>query len=630
MGEHTFKIDFVVNNTQTKEARLEESQGYKLVEAIATEALKRIGKTRDDEANKAKANVRALLTDEQVAARAREALIDQTNRKAIKAHMDQMDAAKKAAQAQVQAQKEVADQTAKWNSATQAVIGSLTTVVGAAGGITSLGSAVGLVVEAFRRARDQAYDAGQMAREYRDTLRELAALKGQTAPTTAVMRQEIDLRRITLQNAGAAKDLQTTFLGGAQAAIDTGKISKGDAQRFMEFVGSMQSAEGSSPQAYGNLASTIPLAAKGTMSGEDASRMFAQLFRIAQPSKATFGQLAEQMSATAGMTMSGQFRDIRRQFALGSFLGIGTPGEAGTGLEQLGRMTVGSLKDMTKAPGASMTPAEYLSKLGATDQMDVVDISNLMLGDAEKEQARLQKQGKQLNIQSYLRDRGYSNIQDINRFTQLFGGRDMYRSKFAPMMDQLPSMADAQRPINEYRVSPDAQAKRAALEGDIAKLSQGVGPLEFAQSLERRAFAKAQSEGKLSGNFEDWKGSIEMSGFMQEMLRAEAGRVGIDATVRQGPGSFMGPGARIDPLSKYFRGLPGTREQAQGFEELGSEIARRGGDPMGSNTKLIELFEKNTAAAVKTEEAMRQLVARMPAPQPQAFNPGGKNAGRQP
>lgn len=631
MGEHQFKIDFVVNNAQTKEARAEEKAGYELIEKIATEALKRIGKSRDDDAQRAKQAVRELLTEEQVAAKARDALIDSTNKKAVKAALAQMDAAKKSAAAQVQAAKEATDQTAKWNATTQMVVTSLSSVIGAVGGINSLGSAVSFVADAFRRARDQAYDAGTMARDYRDALRELAQLKGQTAPTADILRQEIDLRQKTLQSAGSAKDLQASFLGGAQAAIDTGKLKQSDVAGYMKFVGSMQAMEGTNPDAYGKLASVIPLAAKGNISGEDASKMFAQLFRIAQPSAAKFSQLAEQMSATSGMTASGQFRDLRRQFALGSFLGVNTPGEVGTGVEQLGRMTIGSLKDQTAAPGAAMSPMEYLSKLGANDQMDVVDIADLMLKDAEQEDARMQKQGKRLNIQSYLRERGYSNIQDINRFTQLYGGRDLYRQKFQPMMDQMPTMAEAQKPINEFQVSPTGQAKRAAVDQDIAKLSQGIGPLEYYQSLEQRTFAKAQAEGKVTGSYDDWKGTIQLQGMMGQMLREEASRVGIDATVRPGFATFGGASRGSDPLSRYFRAAPpGSRESAEGFQELGLEIARRGGDPMGSTQKLVDLFQKNTDAAVKTEESMRTLVNRLPPPQPQAFQPRGQNAGRMP
>lgn len=631
MGEHEFKIDFVVNNAQTKEARAEEQAGYQLIEKIATEALKRIGKTRDDDAQKAKQAIRDLLTAEEVAAKAKNALIDQTNKKAVRAALDQMDAAKKAAQAQVDAQKQLEAQTAKLNTTTQMVVTSLSSVIGAVGGINSLGSAVSFVADAFRRARDQAYDAGAMARDYRQALQELAQLKGQTSPSAQIIREEIDLRQKTLQTAGAAKDLQATFLGGAQAAIDTGKLKKEDVAGYMKFVGSMQAMENTNPEAYGKLASVIPLSAKGNISGEDASRMFAQLYRISQPSAAKFSQLAEQMSATSGMTASGQFRDIRRQFALGSFLGVNTPGEAATGLEQLGRMTIGSLKDQTAAPGAAMSPMEYLSKLGANDQMDVVDIADLMLKDAEREDARLQKQGKKLNIQSYLRERGYSNIQDINRFTQLYGGRDIYRQKFQPMMDQLPTLAEAQKPIGEFQVSPTGQARRASVDQDVAKLAQGIGPLEYYQSLEQRAFAKAQAEGDLSGSFDDWKGSIQLQGMMEKMLREEAGRVGMDATVKPGFATFGGASRGSDPLSKYFRAAaPGSREAAEGFQELGLEIARRGGDPMGSSQKLIDLFEKNTAAVVKTEESMRMLVNRMPAPQPQAFQPRGQNAGRMP
>ena len=97
MAEHDFTINFKVNNQETKAARQEEAQGYQAVEQAATASIQRIGKARDDVARKATENVRQLLTEEQALAKAKESLIDQTNRKAVKAAMEQLDATKKAA-----------------------------------------------------------------------------------------------------------------------------------------------------------------------------------------------------------------------------------------------------------------------------------------------------------------------------------------------------------------------------------------------------------------------------------------------------------------------------------------------------------------------------------------------------
>lgn len=627
MGDHNFQINFTVNNAQTKEARSEELAGYKAIEQVATDSIRKIGKARDDQTSKASSQVKELLTVEQIAAKARESLIDQTNRKAIKAAVDQMNAAKQAADAQVAAQKQVAAATERWASAGRNVLSTMGGIIGAAGGITSLTSAVGAVVAKYEDMAKQARAAADETLRMRNELRELAGLGGKSYVDADTLKSQLGFRSKTLQSATDASRLQESALGMAAAVVGPGqKLSQADLDKLLVAAGQLQVGRNIDPTALGQIAGSLAFNAKSGTDGDMLKRQLMAQFKTADLGNLTPSTFADQLAKAAPAVGAGDFSSMADLGAVLSGMSFSGRDVAGERIRQLVRMTRGSLNDVSKPAGADISPGEYLKSIGATDQVDTRRILEMMSADVDRQKAALPP-GKQLALDTYLRKRGYGSVEDINAFKAYYSNRGVINKTLLPAANNLPTSAEVDQQLGVFRMTPGGFAQQAELSKDIANVTQGAGAPEYVGAYRRELFErlKTRDAGKMWG----WSGDYENSqnwwnsGSFQNEMRADLRKKGIAVGLDWAPKftSTQGGLRTDDPLA-------GIRSDEQ-FGQIITQIAQRGGSVAGSPETKAAL-DRQIDLAQKMESHLAAIVQRLPAPQPQAFQPRGQNAGRMP
>lgn len=674
MAEHDFQINFTVNTSQTEQAREQEKQGYKSVEAVADQSIKNIQRASNEAAAERVQKVQELLTAEQVAAKARENLIAQTNRAAIKAATDELDtvkqaerqkaeAAKQAAESAKKAQKEAADaakraskeqaeaakQAAKeqaeaareaaasqsaLNSGISATVGSLLSVATAAGAITSLGSAVSYVATQFEAANKQAMDAASQAAGFRDKLKEIASLTGRPFADTQTMAREMDIRRQTLQASGDVTALQATAFGLAGSSLGTEPGSKMTPDEFKTALigaGQLQAIKGIDASAMGGMLGAQVLNSKGTnISGEDIKKQMYSLFKVADAGGMSPKQFADSFGQLAPMVKSGDIGSLTDLAGLMSTMSLSDPGTVTTRVQQLQRLTKGSINDVSKPAGAKMSPSEYLKGLGATDQMDMSAILGMMGKDVEAKSAEARKSGKTLSMDTYLRERGYGSIEDINAFKAFSANKDK-SDKFTEMAKATISAEEIQQQVRGFAFSPQGFSARASLAEDQSRIGQGVGVGEYAQAYKRDLFARLKQRDESKPVF-GWKGQYEdatsgMTGsmfFKEELAQDLIKKVTATGLTEESFGSGMN-----NPFARLRGAASGSREESSIITEILTRVGQAGGQMLGSG-ESDKILQQQLQSSMNIEKIMTDIANKLPAQPALNAVPGGANAGRMP
>lgn len=621
MSENTFQLNFVVNNDASRQALQEEQREYKVLEQLADMVAKKIGSIRDAEAERQKNNLRQVMTAEEVAAAAKMRLIDMTNQRAIAAAVAQMDASKKQEQAQRSA-----------NDAARSFAGTLQTVIGAVGGITSVAGAVGYVATQFKEVQQQAIKAALEVSGYREKLRELAGIKGVQSPDADTLRKELGFRRDTLQSSGDAIKLQESALGMAAAVVGPGrKLSEAEFDKFLRGAGQLQVARDVDPTAMGGLAGAMALNTKGPMDGDLLRRQLLAQFKVADLGAMTSAQFSDQFSKAAPLVGAGDFKNLQELGAVMSGMSFGGKDTVGERMRQLVRLTRGSLNDVSAPPGAAMSPAEYYRSIGANDQQDTRKILEMVSKDVQSQEAVAKRQGKTLSIDTYLRQRGFGSTEDIGAFKQYYNFRDQINQTFIPQAYNLPTSEQANKQLNAFKATPLGFKQQAELQRDMTSVAMGAGPGEYADAYKRDLFErlKVRDQGTLfgwKGEFDSTTGILGSGMFRTEMiedLRRKGLAAGLDWTPKPIPGDQEG--GRLDPLQALISGRPGSPEESQGLTRAIQMISERGGSPLGS-PEAIKALEQQLDVTKRLEEHMRK-VAEAATPQVLQGKPGGKGGG---
>lgn len=623
MADHEFVIILKTVNDQSKKVHAEEAAAVRKRVKDANDAAKAVGDAAKKEAEDRKRVMKVVADAEKEQARARVAAAKEVEVAAKVAAKAQADAAKEATKAQDAAAAKVGD-FAK----------SLLSLGAGAVGLSGLASIVGMVADSFERARKQAEDAGKFASGYRETLKEIAFLKGQSAPTSEIVRADIDFRKQTLQNAGDAKAVQESFLNKAGVSTDTAltqrKISVEEREKAMVFAGQLHARVGGDPGSFGDLYGMIPSmeVGKERLTADDINRRAIQMINIGQGGGAGAGQFASAISGASGLVTSGAYKDPARLAAIGSALSIATPSEIGQGLDQINRFTQGAFTNVTQGPGAKMSQSAWMKEIGAEPSMDTPEILALQFKDMEKHQ---KEQGKNFNAMIYLAERDFASVQDKGRFAQLYGARnDLFgKGGFLEQAGTMPTTEQAAAPWAVHAASVQGQKQKSDLLQDRTKQAMGGGAQEYYQRLETTAFNIMQEKGQVSGSLEEWKGSRTLRGGMANLLRGELAAKGEN--VRPTMGSDLG-GGKGDPLLSLFKtGQAGSKEAADEFYRVGMKVKQLGGNPMGENTKMFKDYEKNLERIADTLDSTEKVITGVAAninPAPiQVAIPGGANAG---
>jgi hypothetical protein len=624
MSAHAFQIDFTVNNDASRQALQEEMREYKALEQLADMVAKKIGTTRDNEAQKAKQAVKEIMTAEQVAAEAKVRMIDLTNQRAINAAVQQLDASKK----QEQAHKSVA-------AAAQTVFGSIQNIVGTLGGITSLAAGVGYFAAQFRQVQQDAQKAAMDVAGYREKLSELASLNGRPYADADTLRKEMAFRKETFQKGGEATSLQVAARGMAASVIGT-KISDADFTEGLKAAGRLQAIKGGDAGTFGQLAGALALYAPGKISGDDLKRQIMTQYKVADLGNMQPGQFNETLTKLAPLVQTGDFKDIATLGGFASGMSLGGKDDVAIRTRQLVRMTRGSLNDITAPPGAEMSPSEYFRGIGANDQMPTDSILEMMARDVEKADALAARNGKKLSMETYLGQRGFGSSEEINAFKSYYNFRPQITGTFIPTARNTMSLKDANKALSVLAASPDGAKRQAELAKDQAAIAMGAGPGEYAEAYRRDLFErlKVRDQGFLAGwkgDFASSQGLIGGAQFQQEMmddLRAKGVAAGLPwQTKTFGGGGGMGGSYHTeDPLRAILGGAaPGSPAESAGLGKAYQMLMEKGVNPLGSK-EFDESMKRQLDISEKMEQHLQKIAEQAQPPVLQG-KPGGKGGG---
>lgn len=528
-----------------------------------------------------------VLTKEQVTFQARDALVRKHNQARIDAEIKATEASKSG-----------------W-SATSDSVGLAAKAVGSFAfqmlGLNSIQSIVGTIADNFQRAKDRAMDAAKFVQDYREALLELAALKGQLGETGKTVAEELKFRGKTLQTANQAREFQLGALGTGQAAMDTAAekklIAPGEFQKALVLGGKFQAVENESAETHGRLIGSIPTLFGRRMTGQEVFQKEQQLFNINQPGGSSFGSAMDQYLKNAPLVTSGILTP-ERSLALQSAYSIANPGGAGTNVQQFTRATAGGLGRMRGMQGIDGEPnekwAQYLRRIGATDQMDPLQIGDKIAEDLDKEEAKATSGGKKFNPLLYIQTHGMGNMEDANALLAYRGFRnESLKNTFLPLAERTPTAQEAIGPIERARRDVVFQGRRADISDELAKFNPGAGKEETLNNLFRLSFNRLQGNNEVEGTYKQvmdapfysptefmygYRAKTEMEA--QNQLAKEARRVGVNPNIPV----FMRQTATGMKSETRFVG----RDR---LYELSQQVQAAGGDPMAG-------FQADVASAV--------------------------------
>jgi hypothetical protein len=511
-----YRIDVVVNTAQAEAAVTRQAQGFVRVEKAALKAAdaqekaaKRVADITDRYLRKEyEDRVRFEARKQRDAERAADATARAQERAAERAAKAQeREAARLAAvqdrylKKEYNARVRLEAQKQKAAEASAAAAGQFAMrVAELAGGA----GALSFIREAFEKAADSAYNAQKMVKDYREALLELAALKGDAGKTTQAVKQDLEFRAQTLQTQQQAIDFQKAFLGVGESAIDKpgmpGVITQAEADRLKVRAGQFQAAEGGSATTHGRLAGTLLNLAGGRTDADKVFREEQQLYRIFKPGGFEFSSGAEQYGKLAPLIKSDVVGKMDAAALLSAY-SVNNPLGAGEDVERFIRGTAGGLGKMRGAAiEGGEKQAEYLRRLGATNQMTPVQIGKLISRDLSNQEIGSAQGGRVFNAYDYLMHHGYTEEETRKSLLGFHGmnrtGAFTNQFEVLARPEALPTAAEAAAD----RVVPPRPARPGAGRPSSPRRprrpASGSGPQEYKATLDRIVFAKLKARGR--------------------------------------------------------------------------------------------------------------------------------------
>jgi len=521
--------------------------------------------------------------------------------------------------------KKAADSTANSMFGAFDATKQLADVVGSLAGQFTILNAAGMAFQAvtayFRDIRNDVAESVKGLAEMRERTLELAALKGRLGQTTPEVKAQLAFRAQTLQSEqDAIRYQQSAMNTGASSIIDAkgnGVISQAEFDKLMMKGGRFQAAQGGDADALGAFFGQLPTAMKQkNVTADQAFGEASKIFNILDKGGSDLPVAVRQLSAGLGYTTSGIFDNVAQQASLQAAFSKLEPGKEQERTAQFTRATVGSLGRM-RGSGVMVDEkqAEYLKRIGGTDQMNPIEIGKLIMGDWASQEKMEASRGRKFNPITYMQGKGYQNTEDINSLMQFSGlMKTGTWGTFEELSRQAPNAASADADIAKFQMTdPVAQERKAQLAGQAGTVARAAGPMEYYEKLKRVTFERKKTAGEYWGNYEDWQG-----GFGKEMLenatadamQAEAKRVGV--------GTGWGESARMRPGM-----MANDRERAETYYGLSQRIGAAGGDTLPGVKELVGLATKQLESTERTEKLMERTAP--PGPPPLQAKPKGLN-----
>ena len=531
--------------------------------------------------------------------------------------------------ARVQHEKRKLEESQKAAEQTKAMWSKVGDAATALTGFAGLATVIGSVKAAFESANKAAIDSAKLVRDYRESLRELAMLKGMTGQDTELVKQQMKLRGQTLQTAGEATEFQLQALGAGEAAIGK-NISKTEWEKLMVMGGQFQAAEGGAASAHGLLTGMMPRLMGGN--NQTAEQLFgkeAELYSIFQPGGGTYSQRVDQYLKSAPLISAGLYSP-QEAAALHSAFSQTAPDQSATLVEQFTRATVGGLgklrgTNLMEMPGdeEQQKQGEYLQGLGGKPGMKPTEIGKLIVGDLAKRKREAAGKGETFDPYHYLGTQGFRNQEDIKSilgFSDLVQGGQW--AGYEDMLAKPKGPGEAMSKIDAFRKSATGAERSLSVTGEMTKAQRGVDS-EYYEQVMRLALQKLQARGELTGGtYEEYQNAgltdpIKMFqrrrifGEATNMLEAERARLGI--------GSFNKTRSGYGPAAAY-EGFA-TTDEIPKFAASAREIAKAGGN-------VLPGFEEFSRQMQVQTDLLRDIRDGAPAAPPAPLRPAAGQAGR--
>ena len=507
------------------------------------------------------------------------------------------------------------------------------------GVLNAMAAAAAVVVAEWQGIREEAIDAQKAVKEYKESLKELAALKGQAGQLGKTLGEDLEFRKATLQTREEAGTFQKALIGAGESQIISDKdaaagkhgISKTEAAEFAKMAGRFQASRGESAEVHGKLAGLIPMMLGGKVTADQAFAEEMRLYETFKPGNATFGQMAAQYTGLAGHIGTGLYNKEDASALLGAY-SLVKPGEAGKGVEHLARATVGGLGRMK---GAGVEGGErqgqYLTGLGVTNQMSPIEIAQKVTADFRREQAEQAKVGKTASMYDYLKHHGYGNEQDIQAMTQFARLEETgVLGKFRQISRTAPNVEAEKQNIEATFATEGAFGQRKAdLGEEMVATAKGAGANEHYQNLKKLAYLSLQNKPKgdrpygVTGKYEDWEkagwtsylnpaaysSQYAVQGEMQRLEDEERKKRGL------GPMSWIKEGQTASDYVTLDRNATKPLTDQEAFFRSHQEVAAKAGDSLTGPLESLNVTTQSqlTVANQQLELFKNALAAKNPA-----------------
>ena len=174
-----------------------------------------------------------------------------------------MDDAHKVAMLQFRWDKEAAAERVKgFNASTEAIMGGIKAAGGFAAamiGVSSAGQVLTAVLERFEKLRVAALEESHKMTEEAADLRRLSILEGNAGAPSLTQARQLALRGETNQTAQEAAAMTEAARASGYGAIQAGRVSKEDFDKFLVSQGRLQTLTHADARAVGQAAGMMPM-----------------------------------------------------------------------------------------------------------------------------------------------------------------------------------------------------------------------------------------------------------------------------------------------------------------------------------------------------------------------------------
>jgi hypothetical protein len=382
-------------------------------------------------------------------------------------------------------------------------------IKGIGGSFVALAGAAGTFAGHFDKIRTDAFHAAEDVMRMRSAVRELQALRDQMGQTGPGVAHVMEGASQTLLRPEEFQQLESAGLGVGELAIKDDK-DRAQFDKAMVAAGRMAAMEGGDPGAYGQMMGQIALQAKGPLDAETMEAQANRLYEIQKPGGfKDMTQALKQYSGLNAYVMNGIYSP-EQAMGLASAFSVSSPDEAGTRSEQFTRAVMaGRLRSrgMAVAKDVDMVKSDqYFKSIGIKEEHSAMERGDIVAADLKKQEGAAAAAGKKFNAVEYLMRHGFVNQQDALAIMDYAGLKNTGRlGKIEDAMGRgLDRGAVTRRFDERRRDDPLLRGRETEALERSADVRRGLEeePLVEAQ---RAAFARLKAQGKISGDFEDWK-----------------------------------------------------------------------------------------------------------------------------